>query len=90
MSDEWEAAFEAWVANGNMPDSSSFEEAYCGKWDSFEDYAYDLAEEIGLLAGVPEDIRPYFAVDRWARDLLLGGDYWTADGDGGVYVFRSF
>lgn len=68
----------------------AFEEAYAGVWDTFEDYAAELAEAIGLLAGASDELRAYFAYDRWARDLLLGGDYWTVPApDGAVYVFRT-
>jgi antirestriction protein len=65
-----------------------FEDVYCGEWETFEDYA-EVAEDIGLLVGVSENLRRYFALDRWARDLILGGDYWTADSAGGAWVFRS-
>lgn len=48
----------AWVENGScvldsggLPNRSSFEGAYQGEWDSFDDYAVQLAEDIGLTEG---------------------------------------
>lgn len=53
------------------------------EWDSMEEYAQQLGDDIGLLADMADELAPYFA-----RDLLLGGEYWTADAGGGcVFVF---
>ena len=85
----------AWVESGNyvtegdtdLPSISDFEECYCGEWDSFEDYAEQLADDIGLLADVPEEIACYFDWDSWTRDLAF--DYDDHDNpEGGVFVFR--
>ena len=80
----------AWVESegtGDLPDISDFEESYCGHWGSFEDYAVELADNIGLLADVPEEITRYFDWDSWTRDLAF--DHSTHDNpEGGVFVFR--
>ena len=66
-----------------------FEEAYCGTYDSFRDYADELFEEC-YLHDVPENIRYYMDYQKFANDLIYGGDYFTEKGDkGDVYVFRS-
>ena len=78
-----------YVAEGNsgLPSISEFEDIYLGQWESFEDYASELAGDIGLLAGVPEEIANYFDWSAWTRDLAF--DYSTYDDpDGGVCVFR--
>ncbi len=31
----------------------------------------------------------YFDFEKFGRDMELGGDVWTADAPGGVYVFTS-
>ena len=86
----------AWVESGSyvaegtgdLPSISDFEERYCGAWESFEDYAEQLADDISLLAGVPEEIARYFDWDSWTRDLAF--DYSTYDDpEGGVFVFRN-
>lgn len=96
--DEWQRdAFRAWVLAGNysydgdgMPDLAEFEDSYAGEWDSFREYAEELADGIGLLADVPDEIAAYFDWEAWTRDLILGGDYTTEDApNGGVYVFRA-
>lgn len=79
----------AWVEDGDgLPDPAAFQERYCGAWDSFEEYAQELAEETGLMEGWSETARSYFDWSRWARDLRY--DYTVVDAPaGGVYVFRD-
>ena len=85
----------AWVESGDyaaegdtdLPSISDFEERYQGHWDSFRDYAEQLADDIGLLTDVPEEIARYFDWSAWTRDLAF--DYSTYDDpEGGVFVFR--
>lgn len=87
----------AWVTSGSyvaegsgdLPSLSDFEERYCGEFDSFREYAEQLADDIGLLDGVPDEVARYFHWDAWTRDLAF--DHTTADAPGGgTYVFRSF
>lgn len=81
-------AFAAYVGDGNDPDD--FEDAYMGEWGSVEDYASDYIEQSGELERVPEWLAPYIDAERFARDLVLGGDIWTHDAPlSGVWVFRS-
>ena len=86
----------AWVESGDyvaegtgdLPSISDFEERYQGAWDSFRDYAEQLADDIGLLDVVPEEIARYFDWRAWIRDLAF--DYSTYDDpEGGVFVFRD-
>ncbi|OBC01754.1 antirestriction protein ArdA [Gordonia sp. 852002-50395_SCH5434458] len=96
-AEQWPALC-AWVRTGsyvaqgdtNLPCVGDFEERYAGCWNSFRDYAYDLAEGIDLFNGLDDDhvaVR-YFGWDAWISDLAM--DYSTeSDGHGGVYVFRS-
>lgn len=95
--DEWHRdALAAWVrsgdyvaaGHGDIPSLPDFEERYAGEWDSFEDYAAGLFEELGYAADMPEHLAPYLDMRAWARDLAY--DYVTeASCDGGVHVFRS-
>ncbi|MGV9189039.1 antirestriction protein ArdA [Arcanobacterium canis] len=90
----WSALL-AWVETGcyvadadRLPCVSDFEDAYQGEWDTFDDYATQLAEDIGLTDGWPEEAERYFNWEAWTRDLRF--DYTVADApDGGVFVFRS-
>ena len=86
----------AWVESGDyvaegdtdLPSVSDFEERYQGHWDTFAEYAENLADDIGLLADVPEEIARYFDWQAWSRDLAM--DYSTYDDpEGGVFVFRD-
>ena len=84
----------AWVESGDYvaertarASISDFEERYQGHWDSFREYAEQLADDIDLLADVPEEIAQYFDWEAWSRDLVF--DYSTYDDpEGGVFVFR--
>jgi antirestriction protein len=64
-----------------------FSDAYQGEWKDEEDFAYELAKDIGFTE---PDTWPgsYIDWERATRDLFLG-DYWSAEAPGGIYVFRS-
>ena len=62
-----------------------FRNAYNGQWDSTEDFAYNLAEEL-YFHELPEIAQRYFDCSAFARDLFIG-DY-TMLGDG--YVFSNY
>ena len=83
----------AYVAEGrgDLPSISDFEERYCGAWGIFVEYAEQLADDIDLLADVPEEIARYFDRQAWSRDLEHDYTVVRADArpDGGVYVFRD-
>ena len=93
---EYWPALCAWVESGDyiaegtgdLPSISEFEERYCGEWESFDDYAYQLADDIGLLVSIPEEIARYFDWSAWTREVAF--DYSTyEDPEGGVFVFRD-
>ncbi|MFH7324848.1 antirestriction protein ArdA [Aeromicrobium sp. JJY06] len=75
-------------AHGNLPSLPDFEERYAGEWDSFTEYAEELAKDTGMLTDVPEWARPYFDMDKFAHDLAFDHTTEPAPG-GGLYVFRS-
>ena len=87
----------AWVRSGSyiaqgdtdLPCVGDFEESFVGEWDSFRDYAFQLAEDIDMFDGLPEDhvaVR-YFGWDSWIRDLAM--DYTIMPtGHGGIFIFR--
>lgn len=83
-------AFAAWVENGcgTFEDVDGFQEAFCGEYESEEDYAEELAEELGVL----QTQWPNNCIDweQAARELFCG-DYWSTSVRGGrrVYVFRN-
>lgn len=60
---------------------------YRGKWNSLEDYMEDYLESAGTLESIPENLRYYFDVKAYARDMEINGDVYTVDASGGVYVF---
>jgi hypothetical protein len=62
---------------------------YLGEFDDVLAYAYQLVEELGVFDGVSEFVTRYFDYALLARDLVLGGDIWTASSPKGVYVFNA-
>jgi len=85
-------AFAAYVENigaryvdADTPDA--FREAYAGAYDSLEAFAEDLLDANGTLERIPEDLRGYFHMEAYARDLRLCGDVWAAEVGGTVHVF---
>lgn len=94
-SGQWPAVC-AWVASGcyisegtgDIPSIAEFEDAYQGQWDSFSDYAAQLAEDIALTDHWPEEAQHYFNWEVWYRDLAY--DYTVMEApDGGVFVYRN-
>ena len=63
-----------------------FEEAYCGEWSSFLDYAENLFEE-SYMYEVPDNIRSYIDYEKFSRDLI--NDYFYGQSENyNVHVFR--
>ena len=89
-------AFGAWAALvGTDPAQLElFEDAYRGHWESVTEYADQLLDDLGateVLEAIPDWLQPYMQldVDQFARDLELGGDIRTIEGDDGVWVFSG-
>lgn len=79
-----EDAFVAWADYSGECDFDAFDDAYRGKAETEEDYAYELVEDNGLLNDVPEPLRSYFDYEAYARDLFSSG-YVLHDG----FVFSN-
>ena len=68
--------------------AEGFEDAYRGKWDSFQDYVEQTCEEIGYLENVPEHIQFHIDWESVAREW--GYDHFEEDATGGgVHVFSN-
>jgi len=91
-ADTYEGALEAWVSNSPTYYKweewqdwiADFEEAYCGEWNSEQEFADNLADEMGFIEEMARiNLAHYFDYEKWARDLFLG-DYWSSNG----YIFK--
>ena len=54
-----------------------------------KDYAEDFIADTGMLDGLPENLRYYFDVDAYVRDLLASGDISEVEIMGKNYVVRE-
>jgi antirestriction protein len=81
-------AVEAYFLNDTSMDVDDclerFEEAYAGEWDTFREFAEQLAEDIGMTEGAGN----YFDYDAWARDLIHDYDA-LATSAGTVFIYLS-
>ena len=70
-----------------------FDDVYLGHWDTIEDYAENLLDDLGIKdlieRNIPDSLQAYVTVDTegFARDLEYSGDVTTSEGDNGVYLF---
>jgi antirestriction protein len=85
-------AVAAWLDNFHNTwrdaDLTDFDEAYNGEWSSREDFARELADDLGAVDEDATWPNNYIDWERATRDLFM--DYWDAEAPGGtIYVFRS-
>ena len=83
------AAFAAYAGHigADYATAESFQDAYCGEWDSQRAYAENLFDEL-YAHDLPEHIAPYIDYEAFARDLFINDKYSVESGSG-VYVFRN-
>jgi len=87
---EWEPFRFYCDDRGEVCSADDFRDAYHGRWDDPADFAYQLAEDVGVM---PESSAwPLSCIDwdqAW-RELQMGGDYSAVSAStGGVHVIRN-
>lgn len=84
-------AFAAWLqGEANSGAVSDFGDVFQGVWDSEEDFARQMSEDIGDTGSVPEGaawLLQYVDWERVARDLMM--DFGSEHVSGGVAIWRS-
>ncbi len=71
------ALYAGYLGGDSLPTAAQFEDAYRGTYDTFQAYAEEFVEETGLLSEMPENLRGYFDMEAYARDLSQ--DYIAVD-----------
>jgi antirestriction protein len=61
----------------------SFEDAYCGEYNSELDYAYEIADEM-MPSDAPDFLTRYFDYEAFCRDLFISDNWYE-----GGFVFRN-
>jgi len=82
------AAYAAHVGE-DYATEEGFEEAYRGEWDDEEDYAYQLWEDLGYNADIPEHLQCYIDHKSFAHDLFISDCYSIDNPEGGIWVFDN-
>lgn len=84
LDDDKKEAYMIYLDGGlGKEDIASFEDAYMGKYDSEEDYAYELINECYDIEKMMGSLSSYMDYAAVARDLFIS-DYYYEDG----HVFR--
>ncbi|MEM8832559.1 MAG: antirestriction protein ArdA [Cyanobacteria bacterium P01_G01_bin.19] len=79
-------AYALYAQNIGMDIADDFEEAYCGEWNSFKDYAIEQFDDVYAF-NLCDHARSYIDYDKVARDLQMDYFYETSHA-GTVHVFR--
>ena len=89
LIDEHGEAFAAYADHVGVDYATeeSFQDAYCGEWDSEKAYGESLFDDL-YAHDVPEHIAPYIDYEAFARDLFIN-DYFSVQSESGVYVFHN-
>ena len=66
----------------------SFDEAYCGEYDSEEDYAYEIVHECYDIDRKMGGLASYFDYKSFAKDLFISDNWGEKDDCGNFHVFR--
>jgi len=82
LSDDDKEMVDAYATLTGERDIEAAREAHCGEWDSEEDFAWDIFEEL-YANQLPESMHHYFNIERFASDLF-DFDYYFENG----HVFR--
>lgn len=84
LDDDKQEAYRIYIDGGlGEEDIDSFNDAYMGKYDSEEDYAYEIINECYNIEQMMGGLSSYFDYKAYARDLFID-DYYFDNG----HVFR--
>ena len=89
MIDEHGGAFAAYAGHVGVDyaNEESFQDAFCGEWESEQAYGENLFDEL-YASDIPDHIAPYIDYDSFTRDLFIN-DYFSVESGSGVYVFHN-
>lgn len=69
-----------------LPSPDDFSHLKCGEWGSFEEYAIEQLQDVGISPDALTYIEHYFNMEEYVSDLLE--DYYVADsGNDTVWVY---
>lgn len=78
-----QSIFKVWKEYGHTGNWEECSDAFAGIHDSVEDFGYDVMQS---CYDIPEYLESYINYEKYGRDLLLGGDYWSSEN----FYFRNF
>lgn len=87
LDEDEREAYEDYLDDMNSNGSiSDFRESYNGHWDSEEEFAENLVDELSMLSDAPESLKRFFDYKKFARELFIE-DYYMSDNG---HVFRRY
>jgi antirestriction protein len=85
--DEYPDALVAYVSDVGLEwGLSSFDDAYCGEWNTEEEYAEHLVDS-GCFGDVPQSLQYYIDYEAVARDVFIGDCMFIRDAHSQGHVF---
>lgn len=82
------AVYADWTCDKNATIDDA-RDKFQGRYRNREEWAEQYAEETGLLASVPENLRAYFDLDAFARDCEIGGNMAFIEHNGETWAFNN-
>ena len=76
----------AFLENWSVEDLDHINDAYFGEYDSFREFAEQLADDT-MLIDCPEHIKSYFDYEKWERNLSY--NYHEGEGENGTSIIFS-
>ncbi|MEM7757948.1 MAG: antirestriction protein ArdA [Cyanobacteria bacterium P01_A01_bin.40] len=86
LIEEHGEAYALYAQNIGTDIADDFEDAYCGEWNSFKDYAIEQFDDVYAF-NLCDYARYYINYDKVAHDLKIDYFYETSE-TGTVHVFR--
>ena len=71
LDDKEQEAFDDYLDLGHDFDIERFREAYCGNWDSEEDFAQDIIDSCYDIEKTMGSLSSYYDYEAFARDLFM-------------------
>lgn len=74
LTKEQEEIFNVWKEYGHEGDFEACMDSYQGEYKNLYEFGAEMMES---CYDIPEHLASYIDYEKFGRDLIMGGDYWT-------------